>query len=620
MKECGFCPWHHLSGISKNENSIHNSWYRSILLEFITNKTDSSLLIRLLRENMRQQAPIYTVAMVAMVIIAGTSALTAWIMSDIIDSMMSSENNSEVYAVAIAVAGIFIVKGLATYVQLVFMGKAGNSIVATLQSRLYNRILQHGVAFFNEGAGSSDLLMRVTNSANGARQVINTIVTGFVRDALTLAGLTFVMFYQQPFLSLICLVFGPLALYGVRRILARVKEIVAAQMGGLTLIIKTVQETSSGIRVVKAFDLEDTMRGRMNEAVGEVQDRANSIVRLQAATSPLMETLGGLTIASVVALSTMEFFGQSGNSAGRLMSFITAVLMAYEPAKRLAKMRVNIEVGMRMVSMMYEILDMPISLIEKENAKPLPEGPGRIKFDNVSFSYGSGDSVIEELNLDLAPGKTTAFVGPSGGGKSTIINLILRLYDPTTGTISVDGMDLRNASLSSIRSKISFVGQDTFLFSGTIRENIEMGSQGASDEEVISAAKAANAHDFIERLDGGYNAEVGENGGKLSGGQRQRISIARAILRNSPILLMDEATSALDATTEYKLQGALDNLSEGRTTIVIAHRLSTILNADRIIVIKDGVIVEDGKLKQLLEQDGTFRMLYDHQFSATELS
>ncbi|MEP4879459.1 MAG: ABC transporter ATP-binding protein [Tateyamaria sp.] len=576
--------------------------------------------MRLLRENLRQQAPTYAVAIIAMVVIAITASLTAWLMRDIIDAMMSTGSKSEVYAVAVAIAAVFIVKGVATYVQLVFMGRAGNSIVANLQKRLFERILQHGVSFFSEGGGSSDLLMRVTNSANGARQVINTIVTGFVRDALTLIGLVFVMFYQQPLLSLVCLLAGPIALFGIRRILARVKEIVSAQMGGLSVIIKTVQETSSGIRVVKAFDLEGTMRRRMDGAIKEVQGLSNSIVRLEAATSPLMETLGGLAIASVVALSTIELFGQSGNSAGRLMSFITAVLMAYEPAKRLAKMRVNIEVGMVMASMMYQVLDMPIAMTEKEDAKPLPEGPGRIKLENAGFSYGSGVSIIKDLNLDIEPGTTTAFVGPSGGGKSTIINLILRLYDPTSGAISVDGMDLKEASFTSIRNKISFVGQDTFLFSGTVWENIEMGRQGASEEEIIAAAKTANAHEFIESLDGGYYADVGENGGRLSGGQRQRISIARAILRESPILLMDEATSALDATTEYEVQQALENLSAGRTTIVIAHRLSTILNADRIIVIEDGAIVEDGKLEQLVEQNGIFRKLYDHQFSRAEVS
>lgn len=588
------------------------------MLDYFQKKLDQSLVIRLLRENFRQQAVNYSIAMVAMVVIAGTSALTAWMMSDIINSMMISGDNAEVYAVASTVAVIFMVKGMATYVQLVFMGKAGNSIVATLQRRLYARMLQHGVSFFTEGAGSSDLLMRVTNSANGARRVIDTIVTGFVRDALTLVGLVFVMFYQQPLLSLILLIFGPMALFGVRRILKRVREIVATQMAGLTAIIQTVQETSSGIRVVKTYDLETTMKQRMNHAIKEVQDRSNAIVRLQAATSPLMETLGGLAIASIVALSTIEIVGQSGNSAGRLMSFITAVLMAYEPAKRMAKMRVNIEVGLRMAMMMYEIMDMPLTMTEKEDAKPLPLGPGRIRFEDVGFAYRSGAQVIEGLQLEIEPGKTTALVGPSGGGKSTIINLMMRLYDPSSGRVSVDGMDLRDATFRSIRNRISFVGQDTFLFSGSIKENIQLGRDTATDAEIVEAAKAANAHEFIETLPGGYDADVGENGGNLSGGQRQRIAIARAILRDGPILLMDEATSALDAASEYKVQEALNNLSDGRTTIVIAHRLSTVLSADRIIVIKDGMIAEDGKLRELLDEDGIFRSLYDHQFSAAE--
>lgn len=587
------------------------------LLNYLA-KMNQALLARLFRDNFRKQLANYSIAMAAMMVIAVTSALTAWIMSDIIDSMMITGNRAEVFGVALAVALIFTVKGFATYVQTVWLGKAGNAIVADMQKKLYARILEHGVSFFNEGAGSADLLMRVTNSALGAKRVMDTIVTGFVRDLLTLVGLVCVMFYQQPFLSLICIIVGPVAFYGVRLILKRVRDVVSAQMMGAAAIIKTVQETSTGIRVVKAFDLEDTMRNRMEEAVSEVQDRANAIRRLEAATSPLMETLGGFAIASVVALSTVEFFGQSGSSAGRLMSFITAVLMAYEPAKRLAKMRVNIEVGMRMVAMMYDIIDMPIAMAEKENAKPLPDGAGKVSFDKVDFGYNLDAPIIKDLNLVIEAGKTTAFVGPSGGGKSTIMNLIMRLYDPTSGSVSIDGMDLKEATFKSLRNRIAFVGQDTFLFDGTIKSNIALGRNDATDEEIISAAKSANAHDFIMNMPHQYETDIGENGGQLSGGQRQRIAIARAILRDSPILLMDEATSALDSSAEYQIQGALENLTKGRTTIVIAHRLSTILNADRIVVIEEGQIAEEGRLQHLLNKNGIFRELYDYQFNKAE--
>jgi ATP-binding cassette subfamily B protein len=579
----------------------------------LTNKT----LIRLLTENVRMQARNYTIAMIAMVVIAVTSALTAWIMSDIVNSLMETGNRAQVLGVAAAVAAIFTAKGIATYVQMVWLGKAGNSIVAHQQRKLYASILKHGMSFFS-GGNSSDLLMRVTMSAQGARRVIDTIVTGFVRDLLTLIGLIFVMFYQQPYLSLFSLVVGPLALLGVRKILSYVREIMASEMTGQAEIMKIIQETSTGIRVVKAFDLEEKISARMNKAVSSVEKRRNEIRRLEAATSPLMETLAGFAIASVVALSTIEFFSDARTSAGQLMSFITAVLMAYEPAKRLAKMRINIEVGMRMVDMMYQVLDRPIDLAEKPDAVALTKGKGSISFKNVDFRYSDRKSVINDLSVNFEAGKTTALVGPSGGGKSTIMNLIMRLYDPTSGTVEIDGHDLRDVTFFSLREQISFVGQETFLFDGTIRNNIALGRDKATEEQIIAAAQAANAHDFIMEFQKGYDTEVGENGMNLSGGQRQRISIARAILRDSPILLMDEATSALDSGSEYLIKQALERLSTGRTTVVIAHRLSTVLNAHRIIVVEGGRITEQGTLGELLELNGLFKSLYDQQFLLEE--
>jgi ATP-binding cassette, subfamily B, bacterial MsbA len=575
---------------------------------------NSKMLWRLLSDNIRLQIPTYAVAIVAMVVIAVTSALTAYVMKDIIDSMMESGNRAQVFAVAASVALIFTIKGLATYVQVVWLSRAGNSIVAHQQRKVYNRILKHGVAFFSEG-DSSDLLMRATYSAQSARSVIDTVVMSFARDLLTLIGLVIVMFYQQPTLSFFSMIFGPIALYGVRKILGGVRKIMEAQMTSMSEIIKVIQETSSGIRVVKAFALEQHMEERMNTAIGSVESRANAIARLEAATSPLMETLSGFAIAAVVALSAVSLFGETATTPGQLMSFVTALLMAYEPAKRLARMRVSIEAGMIGVNMMYHILDSPISVIEAPDAKPLPEGAGEVRFDRVSFEYSGGQSVLSGLDMTIEAGKTTALVGPSGGGKSTIMNLIMRLYDPTEGRITIDGMDLRQTSFASLRDKIAFVGQETFLFSGTIRHNIALGSDNPTDEQIIAAAKAANAHDFIEGLNEGYDTNVGENGINLSGGQRQRIAIARAVLRDSPIFLMDEATSALDSESEFLVKEALKRLSEGRTTIVIAHRLSTILNADKIVVIKGGEIAEQGTLRELLKIDGVFRGLYDRQYS-----
>ncbi|WP_147114970.1 ABC transporter ATP-binding protein [Tateyamaria sp. syn59] len=587
------------------------------MFESTLDKLNSRLIVRLLRENFRLQIRNYSIAMVAMVGIAATTALTAWIMKDIIDSMIESGNRAQVFGVAASVALIFTVKGIATYTQTVFLSRAGNSIVAAQQRRLYAAILKHGVSFFTE-RDSSDLLMRVTYSAQAARTVVETLVMGFVRDLLTLIGLIAVMIYQQPTLSLFSLVFGPVALYGVRRILVRVRDIMQAEMTSMAEIIKVIQETAIGIRVVKAFALEDRMNKRMDSAVANVEDRANAIARLEAATSPLMETLSGFAIAAVVALSVVNLFGEEASTPGQLMSFVTALLMAYEPAKRLARMRVTIEAGMIGVGVMYEVVDMPVTMVEAENARDLPAGASAVHLRDVHFEYKDDQTILNGLDVVFPAGKTTALVGPSGGGKSTIMNLIMRMYDPTSGQIDIGDVDLREATFASLREKIAFVGQDTFLFSGTIRQNIALGKPETTDDEIIAAAKAAHAHDFISQFDDGYDTIVGENGASLSGGQRQRLAIARAVLRDSPILLMDEATSALDSESEHLVKQALDELTKGRTTIVIAHRLSTIINSDLILVIKDGRVEEQGDLNTLLAQNGLFRRLYDRQYEKAE--
>ncbi|GFE52476.1 ABC transporter permease [Roseobacter cerasinus] len=586
------------------------------MIERFQANMNTAMLRRLLAENLRSQSLNYGTAILAMIVIAIMTALTAWIMRDIIDSMVEVGNRGAVFSVAAAVAAIFTVKGIASYIQVISLSRAGNRIVADQQRKLYDQLLRHGVAFFNT-LESSNILMRVTTSAQAARVVIDTLIMGFVRDLLTLIGLIIVMVYQQPTLSFFSLVFGPLAVLGVRQILKRVQSIVEANMASTAEIIKVVQETSTGIRVVKAFALEKLMAARMNAAVSTVENRSNAMARLQGATSPLMETLSGFAIASVVALSTISIFGDDATSPGELMSFVTALLMAYDPAKRLARMRVVIEEGLVGVGLMYQILDTPIAVSEEPDAKPLPDGPGAVRFADVTFGYEDKTPLLRGLDVTFEAGKTTALVGPSGGGKSTIINLILRLYDPGEGRVEIDGFDVRQATFASLRDKIAFVGQETFLFDGSLKENIAMGRENASDAEIIAAAKAANAHDFISAMPQGYDTDVGENGANLSGGQRQRIAIARAILRDSPILIMDEATSALDAEAEHLVNAALQELSKGRTAIVIAHRLSTILSADKIVVLQDGQVVEEGTHSALLSQAGLFKRLYDRQFSGS---
>jgi ATP-binding cassette, subfamily B, bacterial MsbA len=572
-----------------------------------------SLLWRLLAESVPTHKGLYAVAIAAMILVAATTALSAWVMGEIVDAMNDTENTTRIYWVAISVFLIFAAKGFASFTQTVLMAKAGNRIVAEKQSLLFKHLLDQGISFFNT-TESSSLLLRVTQSAQMARNVIDVIVTGFVRDFLTLTGLVVVMFYQQPFLSLVSLVVGPAALLGVRHILGKVRAIMAQEMAGLVEIIQVVQETSTGARVIKAFALEAVMQNRMDAAVRDVEKRSNKMVRLESATAPLMDTLTGTAIAAIVILSSVSFAGQSAGSPGQLMSFVTAFLMAYEPAKRLSRMRVTIEAGMVGVRMMYDLLDQPIKLLEAVDARELEVGPGEVRLDRVSFGYLGDVSVIQDLSLTFEAGKTTALVGPSGGGKSTILNLILRLYDPDEGVVSIDGQDVREATFASLRKKIAFVGQDTFLFSNSVVNNLRVARPDATDDEIHDAAKIAYAHDFILNLPNGYLTQVGENGAFLSGGQRQRLSITRAVLRRAPILLLDEATSALDSQSEAYIRKALETVSAGVTTIVIAHRLATVMNADKICYLEGGRVIEQGTLQELLARDGAFKKLYETQF------
>lgn len=575
----------------------------------------ASLIGRLLLEGLREQGGLYAIAVTAMFAVAGTSAATAWVMEKIIDALNSSDR-MRVTGVALLVMAIFVAKGIANYTQVVFMSRAGNRIVARQQLKLYRKLMRQGVSFFNL-TESSDLLMRVTQSAQAARGLIDLIVTSMVRDLLTLVGLIAVMVYQQPVLSMVSLIVGPAAMFGLRLILRRVREIMQKEMASLAEIIKVMQETSNGIRIIKIFSLEGRMNGRMEAAVKQVETRANAISRLEAITSPLMETLSGFAIAGVVWLSAFGTFGGEVTTPGQLMSFVTALLMAYEPAKRLSRMRVSIEALSVGVRMMFELLDQAETITEAEDAVDLRPGPGLVEMKGLRFAYRDGAHVLDDIDLTFPAGQTTALVGPSGSGKSTLLNLAMRLYDPSAGTVEVDGQDIRGVTFESLRSKMSFVGQDTFLFSTSVMENIRVSRPDASDDEVYAAARSAHAHEFIEALPQGYETPVGENGAFLSGGQRQRLAIARAFLRRAEILLLDEATSALDATSEALVKDALAKVTEGVTTIVIAHRLSTILEADRIYVLDRGRVVEGGTARELLAAGGAFKGLFDQQFGGS---
>ena len=574
----------------------------------------SGAMGRLVGDSFRMQWRLYAVSVSAMVVLAAAAAATAWVMERIIDVMTAPEDRSAVFVVAGTVILIFAIRGAAGYLQVYYLARAGNRIIASKQNQIYQKLLDHGVTFYRD-VESSDLLTRFTQGAQAARSLIELLVVGFVRDLLTMLFLLAVMFYQQPTLSLIMLVVGPIAFWGIRFLLLSVRSTVEQEMMSLAEIIKVMQETSAGIEVIKVFGLESRLIKRMDKAITMVEQRSNAIVRLQAITSPMMDTLAGFAIAGVVVVSAFGILGGEPATPGQLMSFVTALLMMYEPGKRVSRMRIGIEANMVGVRMMFGLLDIEEPMKEHPDAVELKPGKGRVEFRDVNFSYRENLPVLNHMNLVFEEGKTSALVGQSGGGKTTIAAMIMRFFDPDEGAVLVNRQNIQNVTFTSLRNKISYVGQDTFLFATTVMENLRCSTPDASDEDIMVAAKSANAHEFVVKLPQGYDTLVGENGAFLSGGQKQRLAIARAILRQSEILLLDEATSALDTESETLVKNALNKLSEGRTTIIIAHRLSTIMGADKIFVVHQGKITEEGTPRELLERtDGAFRSLFEHQF------
>ncbi len=566
-------------------------------------------IYRVMRENFMAQKWTYAVAIVAMVIVASSTAASAWIMKAIFDVLSNDPLAYSAPVVAGAVVVIMTGKGLSGFIQQVAMAKAGNRVVANIQRKIYDKLLQQKAAWF-DATESSDILIRVTQSAQSARGIIDIVVTSFVRDALTLAGLVAVMVWQYALLSGVFLILGPLAVLGVRAVLGRVRRTMQAELVSLTEILKVIQETSLGLRVVRAFGLEDVLRARMNRAVSDVETMSNSIVRLTSVTVPMIDALSGVAIGIIILVSAGTFVPGAKASSGELMAFVTALLMAFEPAKRLSQMRVSLEASFVGVRMMFDILDRPDAMKDAEGCVDLPLAVGEVALRGVTFSYDGSRDALNDLTLVFPAGKTTALVGPSGGGKSTIMSLLLRLYDPNEGTVEIDGQDLRGATRQSLQERTAYVGQNTFLFATTVRENIRMGRRSASDADVEAAARAAQAHEFITALPKGYDTQVGENGVLLSGGQRQRLSLARAIVKDAPILLLDEATSALDNHSEWLVREAIATATRGRTTILIAHRLSTVLAADEVAFIEGGRLVEQGGLKAMLRGKGKVAALF----------
>jgi subfamily B ATP-binding cassette protein MsbA len=567
-----------------------------------------ALVRRLLVDEALGYWPRYAIAFALMGIAAAATALTAYLLGTMTNEAYVNRNFHGIVVIGVIAAAIFAVKGFATYGSAVTLSSIGNSIIAGNQRRLFNKLLQQNIGFFAD-RHSSEFIARLTTGAAAVSQVINLLITAVGRDLMSLIGLTIVMIVQDPIMSLIGFVMAPPAFFFLRKLIRRVRNIARMQFTGGTHIIETMQEALQGLRMVKAFALEDEMRRRLDKSVADVQHESNKMARVSNRASPLMEMLGGFAIALATVYGGYRVI-ETGATPGAFVSFLAAFLLAYEPAKRLARLNIDLNNNLVGVRVLYEIIDSPSGEPSDDNLPPLELTTARIQFADVHFAYSRDTPVLRGMNFVAQPGAVTALVGPSGGGKSTVLNLLLRFYEADGGQVLIDGQDITSASRHSLRSEIAYVGQIVHLFRGTIRENIALGKLGASDAEIIAAAKAAHAHDFIMGFPAGYNTPVGEHGLQLSGGQRQRIAIARALIKNCPIILLDEATAALDSESERHVQEALAELCKGRTTLVIAHRLSTIMHADSILVVENGTVVESGRHEELLRKGGRYASFY----------
>jgi subfamily B ATP-binding cassette protein MsbA len=455
-------------------------------------------------------------------------------------------------------------------------------------------------------------MSRITNDVNSMQGAVSEAVTSLLKDSFTLICLMFVIFYRDWQLALVAMVIFPVTIYPIATFGRKIRKLATRTqmtMGSLTTLL---QETISGARIVKAFGREDYESSRFSRENETLLKLTLKSVTISAVSSPFMEFLGGVGIAAIIFYGGYQVI-QGVSTPGTFFSFLAALIMLYEPIKRLTNVNNTIQQGIAGAQRVFSIIDAVPEIRNKPEAIPLPAISKAIDIRNVTFRY-EDTPVLKQINLTVRAGEAVAFVGMSGGGKTTLVNLIPRFYDVSEGQILIDGRDIRDVTMESLRAQIGIVTQQTILFNDTVRNNIIYGDIEKTEADVIRAAKAANAHHFIMNLPDGYDTVIGEQGTKLSGGERQRISIARALLKDAPILVLDEATSSLDTEAEIEVQEALENLMKGRTTLVIAHRLSTIRNADRIVVLVNGEIVEEGTHEALLDKKGEYFRLYQMQF------
>jgi subfamily B ATP-binding cassette protein MsbA len=566
-----------------------------------------------MRDFMQPHAGRIVLAFVLMGLAAASTAGRAWLMEPVLDRIFVSREGALLLLIAGGALALALVKGLADYGEAVLMTRVGQRVIADVQIALFARLMRADLAYFHAHP-TGTLIARFTSDAALLRSAAANVLGAIGKDAVTVVFLVGVMFYQDWLLALVSFFVFPLAIrpiVGIGRRIRRVTANTQAEIGQLTTLLN---QTFQGARHVKAYGMEEYEKRRAAGLIERLFALIDRGTRTRSRASPVMETLGGTAIAIVILYGGHQVIS-GARTPGALFSFITALLLAYQPLKSLANLNASLQEGLAAAQRIFEVLDVEPTIRDLPGARPLDIAGGEIRFEDVRFGYVPGAVAIDGVSLTIPAGCTVALVGPSGGGKSTILNLIPRFFDVDAGSIAIDGQDVRLVTIASLRHAIALVAQEVSLFDDTVRANIAYGRFGASTAEIEAAARAAAAEAFIRELPQGYDTVVGEHGVRLSGGQRQRIAIARAMLKNAPILLLDEATSALDSESERQVQRALETLIRGRTTLVIAHRLSTIHGADLICVVDRGHIVEIGRHLELLARDGLYARLYSMQFA-----
>lgn len=568
-----------------------------------------NLMKRLVKNYLMPYWGLTLTALVFMMLSAAMTAAVAQLMQPILDDVLNGKKTDLILPVAVAILVVFIIRGLSTYAHTIIMNKVGQSIVADIQKDLFSHFMALDLQFFHDNP-SGQLISRVINDVNVMRIAVSDTLTGFGKSVLTLIFLTFVMFYQDWKLSLAAFTIFPFAALFVASIGRRLRKVSTSIQRELGSLSDRLSQIFHGIRQVQAYGMEDFERTRAGQAIDSVKKLNMKSVRIGNLSTPVNEVLVGFVFFGIILYGGYQA-AQGAMTAGQLGAFLAAFTLAYEPMKKLARLNNTLQTGLGAAERVFQMIDLPPNIRNDSEAQTLEQTSPDITFTDVRFQYhGSDTHALDGIDFTARPGSVTALVGPSGGGKSTVINLIPRFYDVESGRVTIAGQDVRALTLGSLRAHIALVSQDITIFDDTVAANIAYGSPGATQDDIIAAAKAAAAHEFIESFPEGYETRVGEDGVKLSGGQRQRLSIARAILRDAPILLLDEATSALDNQSEKLVQQALHNLEEGRTTLVIAHRLSTVQNADQILVLDHGKIIERGTHQQLMELNGTYARMY----------